>query len=162
MITTPEPESLGGQLANALGTVLQRQVRARIYGELTRGLDDAIDDTTYPVISAIGRSGPRSAAQLAGDVGTDRSVVSRHADRLVASGLLRRVPDPADGRAALLALTADGARQVAVMRRRLHTALDDYLATWPPERAQAFVEGFTEFVEHGPFGPPTGSPRRCT
>lgn len=154
MIATPRPESVGGQLADALGLILQRSARSRIYGELTRGLDDAIDDTTYPVISALGRSGPRSAAQLAGDVGIDRSVVSRHADRLVASGLLRREPDPADGRATLLALTADGARQVAVMRNRLHTVLDDYLATWTPERARAFVDGFTEFVRHGPFGPP--------
>lgn len=154
MSATPRPESLGGQLANTLGIVLQRPVRARIYGELTQDLDDAIDATTYPVISAIGRSGPRSAAQLAGDLGIDRSVVSRHADRLVASGLLRREPDPADGRATLLALTADGARQVAVMRSRLDTALDRYLATWPPERAQTFVDGFTEFVRHGPFGAP--------
>jgi DNA-binding MarR family transcriptional regulator len=148
------PESLGGQLADALGEVLQRSSRARIYGDLTQGLDPAIDEATYPVISALGRSGARTAAQLAAEVGIDRSVVSRHGDRLEAHGLIRREPDPTDRRGTLLTLTEDGAQQVAVMRTRLHTALDKYLATWPPDQARAFVDNFIRFVTEGPFGTP--------
>jgi len=149
------PESLGEQLADAFGEVLQRSSRARIYGDLVDGLDPAIDQATYPVISALARFGPRTAAQLAAEVGIDRSVVSRHGDRLEVHGLIRREPHPSDRRGTLLTLTEDGGRQVAVMRTRLHTAFDDYLATWPPDQARAFVESFVRFVDEGPFGTPT-------
>jgi DNA-binding MarR family transcriptional regulator len=37
-----------------------------------------------------------------------RSRLSRHATRMEARGLLRREPDPADGRGCLLVLTASG------------------------------------------------------
>lgn len=145
------PESLGGQLAGAFGEVLQRSTRARIYGEVTQDLHEAIDETTYPVISALARLGPCSAAQLAAEIGIDRSVVSRHASRLQEHGLIRREPDPADGRATLLTLTAAGTHHVQTMRARLHAAFDGYLAGWPADRARAFVEDFVRFVAEGPF-----------
>ncbi len=99
-------DTLGAQLAEAFGTVLRRSVRARLYAGLTRDLDDAVDEATYPVISGLARFGPSSAAQLADEIGIDRSVVSRHASRLQRAALLDRIPDPTDGRATLLVLTA--------------------------------------------------------
>jgi DNA-binding MarR family transcriptional regulator len=146
-------ESLGAQLATAFGEVIQRGTRSRLYDSLTRHID-AVDEATYPVVSALARTGPRTAAQLAADIGLDRSVVSRHGDRLVAAGLLQRTPDPGDKRGTLLSLTAQGAAQVAVMRGRLHRAFDTYLATWPAEDARTFVELFQRFVTDGPFGAP--------
>jgi DNA-binding MarR family transcriptional regulator len=103
------------------------------------------------VISALDRYGPRSAAQLAEDIGLDRSVVSRHATRLAGAGLIERLPDPADRRAALLTLTAHGRRAVGQMRARLATVLDDYLASWPPGEAERFAAGLRRFIEEGPF-----------
>ncbi|BBY29696.1 MarR family winged helix-turn-helix transcriptional regulator [Mycolicibacterium sediminis] len=143
---------LGATLAAAFAEVLQRSTRSRMYGLLTHDLDAAIDAATYPVISALDRVGSRSAAELAADVGLDRSVVSRHADRLEVAGLLRREPDPRDGRTTLLTLTERGAQQVGVMRERLDDAFDDYLATLPRDEARAFVDGFVRFVRDGPFG----------
>ena len=145
---------LGATLAAAFAEVLQHSTRSRMYGMLTHDLDDAIDAATYPVISALGRFGSRSAAELAIDVGLDRSVVSRHADRLEAGGLLRREQDPRDGRTMLLMLTDRGTRQVTVMRERLDDAFEDYLATLPQDEARAFVDGFVRFVRDGPFGAP--------
>jgi DNA-binding MarR family transcriptional regulator len=131
--------------------LLRRSSRARLYGTLTAGLGDALDEATYPVISGLDRYGSRSAAQLAEDIGLDRSVVSRHATRLAAAGLIERRPDPADRRAALLALTAAGQRAVAQMRARLAAALDDYLADWPPGEAERFAASLRRFASQGPF-----------
>jgi hypothetical protein len=125
--------SLGTEVAEALGLLLKRSTRARIYGDLTWDLDPAIDEATYPVVSGLARLGPRSAAQLAVELGIDRSVVSRHATRLE--------------------LTARGAGFVEVMRKRLSDILDAYLATWPPEKAAEFTAGFRRFVTDGPFHP---------
>jgi DNA-binding MarR family transcriptional regulator len=146
VMTTP-----GAEVADSLGLLLRRSSRARLYGTLTSGLDDALDEATYPVISGLDRYGSRSAAQLAGDIGLDRSVVSRHASRLTAAGLIERHPDATDRRAVLLALTGSGRRAVQQMRQRLTGALDGYLATWPPGEAERFAASLRRFADQGPF-----------
>jgi DNA-binding MarR family transcriptional regulator len=145
-MTTP-----GGEVADALGRLLQRGTRARLYGRLTAGLDEALDEATYPVISGLARTGSRSAAQLAADVGLDRSVVSRHATRLERSGLIERRPDPADQRATLLSLTGYGRQAVQEMRQRLAAVFDEYLDDWPAPEATLFATLLRRFTEDGPF-----------
>src|SRR6202012_3727665 len=94
-----------------------------------------LDEATYPVISGLDRYGPRSASQLAEDIGLDRSVVSRHASRLAAARRSERLPQPSARRAVLLALTGAARRAVEQMRRRLAATLDEYLARWPAGEA---------------------------
>lgn len=143
--------SPGAEIADSLGILLRRSSRAHLYGRLTAGLGDALDEATYPVISGLDRFGPRSAAQLAADIGLDRSVVSRHASRLAAAGLIERLPDPSDRRATLLALTGSGRRAVEQMRQRLAGALDEYLAGWPPGEAGRFAASLRRFIDESPF-----------
>jgi DNA-binding MarR family transcriptional regulator len=146
----------GAQVAAALGTLLHRGTRAQLYGALTEGIAPEVNEATYPVLSGLARTGPRSAAALAAEIGVDRSVSSRHATRLEHAGLLRREPDPADGRATLLVLTPAGERAVAAMRARLAAAIGEHLGTWEPAEAAAFVSGLRRFVEQGPWtAPPT-------
>jgi DNA-binding MarR family transcriptional regulator len=143
--------SPGTDVAEALGHLLRRTTRARLYGGLTEGLDEALDSSTYPVVSGLARFGPRSAAQLSEEIGIDRSVVSRHATRLEAAGLVARTPDPSDGRAVLLVLTDAGNRAVAAMRHRLAATFDEYFAAWPDEEARRFAAHLRRFAEQGPF-----------
>jgi DNA-binding MarR family transcriptional regulator len=143
--------SPGAAVAEALGHLLRRTTRARLYGGLTDGLDGALDSSTYPVISGLARFGSLSAAQLSEEIGIDRSVVSRHASRLEAAGLVERTPDPLDGRAVLLMLTDAGTRAVAAMRQRLAATFDEYFATWPDEEAREFAGHLRRFAEQGPF-----------
>jgi DNA-binding MarR family transcriptional regulator len=145
-VTTP-----GSEIAEVLGRLLRRGTRARLYPRLTAGLDGSLDEATYPVVSGLARYGPRSAAQLADDIGIDRSVVSRHATRLAQAGLIERLPDPADRRARLLSLTSAGRHAAGQMRQRLTSALDDYLTTWPPGEAERFAARLRQFTEEGPF-----------
>ena len=133
------------------GTCSGRTTRARLYGGLTEGLDEALDSSTYPVISGLARFGPLSAAKLSEEIGIDRSVVSRHATRLEAAGLVERTPDPSDGRAVLLVLTDAGNRAVEAMRHRLAARFDEYFAAWPEEEARGFAAHLRRFAEQGPF-----------
>ncbi|PYC87426.1 MarR family transcriptional regulator [Streptomyces tateyamensis] len=144
-----ENHQLGTEIADALGLLLRRSTRARLYGRLTDGLP--VDEFGYPVLSALARAGACSAAELAGEVGLDRTVVTRRATHLETAGLLRREPDPADRRATLLLLTDEGTAVVAELRRRLATLIADSLHDWPPTEAQAFAAGLTRFVADGPF-----------
>ncbi|WP_190213152.1 MarR family winged helix-turn-helix transcriptional regulator [Kitasatospora indigofera] len=144
-------DSTGQDIAQALGLLLRRSTRARLYVRLTEGLGEAVDDLTYPVLSGLARAGPRSAADLGREIGLDRTTVTRRADRLEQAGLLERRPDPADGRATLLALTDDGHAVVAATRRRLTDAVDASLAGWPPADARNFARLLRRFVDEGPF-----------
>jgi DNA-binding MarR family transcriptional regulator len=145
-----ESTQLGAEVAAALGILLQRRVRSRLYGRLTEGLDPALDEMTYPVISGLERYGPLSAADLGARIGIDRTVTTRRASRLEAAGLIRRTPDEQDRRATLLELTEVGRRHVQTMRTRLAGTLGAYLATWPPGQAEAFVAGLRRFTTDGP------------
>lgn len=142
-----ELAELGNSVAEALGTLLRRDVRARLYGRLTEGLGPAVDPVTYPVLSGLARTGPRSAAALAEDVGVDRSGVTRRASRLEEAGLLRREPDSADQRATLLVLTDAGEAAVGTMRRRLAAHIQSQFDEWSAGEAETFAELFHRFVQ---------------
>ena len=139
----------GEQVADALGQILRKSSRSRLYGDLTTGLGAEVDEATYPVLSGLGRFGPLSAAALGAELGLDRSVVSRHATRLEAGGLLGREPDPHDARASLLVLTDRGEQIVTELRRRLASHLDHYLAGWPADQAAAFARALERFAREG-------------
>jgi DNA-binding MarR family transcriptional regulator len=140
---TPPP---GESVSEALGTLLRRDTRARLYGMLTEGLGPAVDPVTYPVLSGLARTGPRSAAGLAEEIGLDRSGVTRRASRLEEAGLLRREEDPHDQRATLLVLTDAGESTVETMRRRLAAHLQSRFDQWPPGQAANFAESLHRFV----------------
>ena len=140
--STPSP---GESVAEALGTLLRRDTRARLHGMLTEGLGPAVDPVTYPVLSGLARTGPRSAAGLADEIGLDRSGVTRRASRLEEAGLLRREEDPRDQRATLLVLTEAGESTVETMRRRLAAHLQARFDQWPPGQAAAFAESLRRF-----------------
>ncbi|MFB8277622.1 MarR family winged helix-turn-helix transcriptional regulator [Nocardia colli] len=145
-------QGVGAHVAEAIAELLRRRTREGIYAELTEGLGPEVDPATYPVLSALDRFGPRSAAALTAEIGLDRSVTSRHASRLERAELVRRSPDPDDARATLLTLTEKGQRAVDVMRERLARRFDQHLAGWPEDEARAFAAALTRFVREEPFG----------
>ncbi|MFE6738471.1 MarR family winged helix-turn-helix transcriptional regulator [Streptomyces tubercidicus] len=143
---------VGHEIADALGILLRRTTRAQLQQRLTEGMGEAVDELTYPVLSALARTGPRSAADLAPEAGVDRSGVTRRASRLEAAGLIRREADPTDRRAQLLVLTEDGHRAVTELRTRLAAHIMASLSSWPPGEAEAFARQLRRFIADGPFG----------
>ncbi|MEV1143580.1 MarR family winged helix-turn-helix transcriptional regulator [Micromonospora sp. NPDC049799] len=69
-----------------------------------------LSEPDYEVLSTLSERPGRTSTlgEQADKMGWSRSRLSRHATRMEARGLLRRAPDPADGRGCLLVLTAEG------------------------------------------------------
>lgn len=69
-----------------------------------------LSEADYEVLSTLSEHPARTSTlrEQADKMGWSRSRLSRHAARMEARGLLRRDPDPADGRGCLLVLTARG------------------------------------------------------
>lgn len=69
-----------------------------------------LSDPDYEVLSTLSERPGRTSTlrEQAAKMGWSRSRLSRHATRMEARGLLRRAPDPDDGRGCLLVLTEHG------------------------------------------------------
>ncbi|NED10173.1 MarR family transcriptional regulator [Streptomyces sp. SID9124] len=86
-----------------------------------------LSEPDYEVLSTLSErtDGTSTLHEQATKMGWSRSRLSRHASRMEARDLIRRAPDPADGRGCLLALTPTGRqtlrdaapRHVASVRR---------------------------------------------
>jgi DNA-binding MarR family transcriptional regulator len=150
---------VGPEIAEALGVILQRSFRSRFYGPVTHELGGVVDSATYPVLSAVDRIGPSSAAALGVEIGLDRSVVSRRASRLVDAGLLTGIEDPEDARATLLTLTAPGHKIVAQTRNRLADMMDARVADWDANDQSTFAELLARFAGLHTRGAPACDPR---
>jgi DNA-binding MarR family transcriptional regulator len=136
---------VAGRVEASLGVLLLRSTRSRLYDRLVTDID-GVDPATYPVLSGLARLGPSTATRLAGEIGLDRTVASRHAARLQRGGLVLRREHPDDARAGILELTTAGRRVVATMRTRLVRELDGVIADWPPTKAEAFADGLERLV----------------
>jgi DNA-binding MarR family transcriptional regulator len=132
-------------IAAVFGPLLLRQTRAQLYGRMTQGVV-GVDESTYPVLSGLARSGSTTASRLAEQIGLDRTVTTRHATRLEQAGLIARAPDPADARATVLTLTPQGRDAVTTMRTRLQQVIDDALSAWTPAEAESFARNLRQLV----------------
>ena len=74
-----------------------------------------LSEPDYEVLSTLSEQPDHTSTlgRQADKMGWSRSRLSRHATRMEARGLLRREPDPADGRGCLLVLTAQGVNTLA-------------------------------------------------
>ncbi|MBT0566526.1 MarR family winged helix-turn-helix transcriptional regulator [Williamsia sp. CHRR-6] len=135
----------GQRVEAALVTLLARSTREQLYAPALAPVADIVDTVRYPVLSAVARFGPISAADIAIHVGTDRTVASRHAAALETAGLLTRDVDPADARAWLLQLTPRGRSVIRGIRSRMAATIEASMADWPDGVADAFVDGLERF-----------------
>jgi DNA-binding MarR family transcriptional regulator len=91
---------------------------------------DGIEYPAYGLLANLIVHGPRRTTALADAVHADASTVSRQTAALVRHGLLERRPDPEDGRASILAPTAEGERVFLDNRRRHNENMARLLAGW--------------------------------
>jgi DNA-binding MarR family transcriptional regulator len=90
--------------------------------------------------------GPRRSGELATDLCTDPSTVSRQVATLVKQGLVERQADPEDGRASLLVPTAAGIERVDRHRRRRGQAIAPIVADWAAEDVSTLLELLRRYV----------------
>jgi DNA-binding MarR family transcriptional regulator len=84
-------------------------------------------------------AGPLRVSALAEREGTTQPGMTALVNRLAASGYVRRIADPTDGRATLVQLTEAGERALADRRATRASAMRDHLQALPPEHRQALA-----------------------
>src|SRR5262245_51384915 len=88
-----------------------RRITIAVQTRTTRDLSRiGLSEPDYEVLSTLAER-PGHASTLreqAAKMGWSRSRLSRHASRMETRGLIRRTPDPADGRGCFLVLTEHG------------------------------------------------------
>ena len=101
----------------------------------------SIGRTGYWLLVRVSEQGPLRLSDLAGTVELDLSTISRQIRDLVASGLIARTPDPADGRAAFLSLTEEGVAVLEAVSESRRQVLAEAVADWTDEERNAMASG---------------------
>ena len=123
---------------------MHRQVKRTISAHAVTVHPDLMP-ASYLVLSWIAETGPVRGSAVVEQFNIDKGAVSRQIQHLVDLGLVVRTPDPADGRASLLSVTAEATRRLheaQVERRRRWSEL---LGGWTAEDLAAFSRQLARF-----------------
>lgn len=121
--------------------------RARAYSQdIARELHPELHATSYAMLARL-LDGPSRAWELCAYFGVDKSAVSRQLRLLEDVGLIAREPDPADGRAQLLVLTAEGRRRLTKARDARRGRMREQLDRWDEADVAQLGELLARFNE---------------
>ncbi|MGC3000755.1 MarR family winged helix-turn-helix transcriptional regulator [Streptomyces sp. G35A] len=112
-------------------TVLLRRARAS-QGEMAREVHPDLEPSAYGLLVRLDECGTQRATELAAYIGVGKATMSRQLRALEELGLVAREPDPADGRAWLVALTEEGHDRVSRVREARRARYAGRLADWDP------------------------------
>ncbi|MFB9238433.1 MarR family winged helix-turn-helix transcriptional regulator [Plantactinospora siamensis] len=132
-------EELPGQLRLAVGR-LSRRLRQMVAAQQDH---DGISFIETAVLTRLERDGPSSPGALAGSERVTSQAIAGVVTQLEGRGLVRRSPDPTDGRRVIVAITDTGRsalndRQELIVRR-LQTALSTEFTPAERKRLAAAV-----------------------
>ncbi len=119
------------ELADRLRLAVTRTAR-----RLRQQGDPALSPTLAAALSTIEGSGPLGPSELARIERVQRPTVTRVLARLCEAGLVERLPDERDRRAALLEVTPEGRRLLRALRLRKTAYLAERLERLEPEERE--------------------------
>jgi DNA-binding MarR family transcriptional regulator len=121
--------------------------------------DEGLTPTQYSVLGLVRSRGPLGLAELASLEGLNPTMLSRVVRALDEKGLIQRLPDPSDLRAARVEITPDGATVHGRIRDHRTRVLTECLEQLPEATAQALLssvpamEALAETVKSLPRAP---------
>ncbi|MEO7070133.1 MAG: MarR family transcriptional regulator [Nostocoides sp.] len=125
---------------------------------------EGVEPAAYPVLFNL-VDGPRRVSALADCIHSDVSTVSRQVTTLAAHGLVDKIPDPADGRAAMVSLSDTGLDLVDQLKAGRGAWIQQILDDWEPAQAEQLIERLGQFTrsfekakEAGTLFPPVAHP----
>ena len=118
--------------------VLIRRVR-RVIGERARAVHEDLQPASYLMLAWLVDEGPVRAASMAENFNIDKGAVSRQLQHLDDLGLVERTPDPADGRASLVAASDEARRRLADVAEHRRKWLDEQLGDWTADELAHFA-----------------------
>jgi DNA-binding MarR family transcriptional regulator len=116
----------------------------------------AVPPAQLRVLAIISGNRHTNMSRLAEALDVVPSSASRLCDRLEATGLLRRVPDPRDRREVRLLLTSSARRLLDELRDRRQAALGEVLGRMSPADQQALVRALQAFAGAAAVGEQDG------
>lgn len=117
---------------------------------VVRSLEEVAPSMPLPQLRAlvtIGTYQPITVGAIAEGLGINPSNASRACDRLVDRGLVRRVPDSADGRRVCLSLTRSGAALLDQVLTRRRAELDSVVRAMTPKERTTLMDALRAFNE---------------
>lgn len=124
----------------------------RLLRRIRRGLadraalvDPELSATAYPLLVTLAEFGPRRAADLADLFALDKGAVSRVVRQLLDLDLIEKSPDPDDGRASILTVTAKAKERLAAVVESRRADFDLRLAQWEPAAIVELAHGLARF-----------------
>ena len=119
-------------------TVMVRRIK-RVVAERARAIDPTLMPVGLIMLGLVHEQGPVRQTVLVETLGMDKAAISRQVQHLLDLGLVVREPDPADGRAQLLTVTADGEHRLARVADERRAMLEQRLSDWSPDDLGQFV-----------------------
>ncbi|WP_260639851.1 MarR family winged helix-turn-helix transcriptional regulator [Streptomyces angustmyceticus] len=155
---SPPPGTEPAELAGRLRAVIQQLL------PLLRGQQRHRDLTPSrtAALAALAAHGPLRISELAARMNIALSTTSRMVDLLDTCGWIARRPDPADQRASLISLSADGLALLRAVRRETTGVLRERIALLSPDRQRLLHEALPALEElvEGEQPLPRGTPSR--
>ncbi|HYH35231.1 MAG TPA: MarR family transcriptional regulator [Nocardioides sp.] len=118
--------------------VLIRRVR-RVIRVVALEVHPELQPATYLMLAYLYDAGTVRSTTVVDALGIDKGAVSRQIQHLVDLGLVDRTPDPSDGRATLLAISAAGLDRLESVRGPRWEAFDVRLGDWSPDELASFA-----------------------
>jgi DNA-binding MarR family transcriptional regulator len=135
-MTASRPESMR-HLEREVG-VLVRRIK-RVIGERARAVHEDLQPASYLMLSWLADEGPVRASAMVELFHIDKGAISRQLQHLDELGLVVRTPDPADGRASLVAASDDARRRLADVAEHRRKWLDEQLGDWSADELELFA-----------------------
>jgi DNA-binding MarR family transcriptional regulator len=108
---------------------------------------DTLDHSAHVVLFVLRCNGALRLSDLAARVELDASTTSRHIRALEQLGLVRRSPDPDDGRAFRVELTEQGVAQWEASAKHRMELLSAAMEGWSDEDVATFERLMTRFAD---------------
>jgi DNA-binding MarR family transcriptional regulator len=97
------------------------------------------------MLTWLNQHGAQRSSAMAEAFGIDKGAISRQVQHLLDLGLVDRSPDPDDGRATLVSVTAEAASRIAEVNDDRRRWLDDRLGDWPDGDLSEFVRMLSSY-----------------
>lgn len=139
----------GPGLADASDVELAARLRLAITRTARRLRQEAGTDLSPSQLAALAtieRHGPLAPSELAERERIRRPTATRVLSRLVEAGLVERIPDPADGRSAIVSVSSEGRALLRRLRRRKTAYLATRVRDLPPQDLSALARA-TDVLE---------------
>lgn len=136
--TMPEPSApaLPAGLEGSLSWLLAESFRAHLSALREALVDVPHGPRGFEALCGAAHSSARNQAELAKQLGVDRTVMVYLVDDLEKAGLVERVPDPRDRRSKLVRATPAGLERLAELQKLAAAAEADLLADLSPAETE--------------------------